>query len=232
LLVDLKCRSSKASFLLFSRTLHLIHTVKQNSTKLMKKLILFFFIATAVIAVNAQTQKKTTKPKPAAVKPKPVPPPVVVIPKTDDYSVMNKNFLDPGIGLGTYYKGFPFGVSFEHGFTDAISIGAFVDYSSYNDNGFYDYSLHLLYFGVRGSYHFAKLLNINNPKFDPYAGVSLGYYSASYSFAGDPLPGAYGSTIFPGVHVGARYMFTDMIGGFAEAGYGVAALQVGVSVKF
>ncbi|WP_183577343.1 outer membrane beta-barrel protein [Mucilaginibacter sp. X5P1] len=200
----------------------------------MKKVLLLMLIAISAICVNAQTKKKTTKTSVTATsgKPKPVPRPVIVAPKTDEYSVMDKNFLDPGVGLGTYYKGLPFGVSFEHGFTDDISAGAFVNYSSYNDNGLYNYSLHLVYVGVRGSYHFAKLLNVSNPKFDPYAGVSLGYYSASYNYAGNPLPGAYGSTVFLGVHAGARYMFSNSVGGFAEVGYGVSALQVGLSFKF
>jgi len=187
----------------------------------MKKLFLLLLIFLSAATLNAQVKKKPVKPAPKNH-----------LPKTDGFSVMNKNFLDPGIGLGTYYKGLPFGVSYEHGFTDEISAGPFLNYSSYSDNGLYNYSLHLLYVGVRGSYHLAKLLNVSNPKFDPYAGVSLGYYSASYDYAGDPLPGAYGSTVFLGVHAGARYMFSDHIGGFAEVGYGVAALQVGVSFKF
>jgi len=196
----------------------------------MKKLSVLILTCLCAVAVNAQVKKKITSASKTTVTVKPIP--KIQLPKADEFSVLNKNFLDPGVGLGTYYKGLPFGASFEHGFTDVISAGIFVNYSSYNDNGLYDYSLHLWYVGVRGSYHLGKILNVSNPKFDPYAGVSLGYYSASYNYAGNPFPGAYGSMVFVGAHVGARYMFSDNIGGFAEAGYGVSALQVGVSFKF
>jgi hypothetical protein len=196
----------------------------------MKKLSFLLLILLSVNVLNAQVKKKTTIGTKAIKPSKPVP--RSQLPKPSVFSVMDKNFLDPGIGLGTYYKGLPFGVSFEHGFTDRISAGAFLNYSSYSDNSLYNYNLHLLYAGLRGSYHLAELLNVSNPAFDPYAGISLGYYSASYSYAGDPLPGAYGSTVFLGVHAGARYMFSDNIGGFAEVGYGVAAVQIGASFKF
>jgi hypothetical protein len=175
--------------------------------------------------VFAQTKppvKKTTHPvaKPA---------PVVVKQKEDAYSVMGKNFLDPGVGLGTYYKGLPFGASFEHGFTDKISAGVFVNYSSYSyaDIG---YKLNIVYFGVRGSYHFAELLNVTNPKIDPYGGVSLGYYNTSFN--GTNFASPYSSTVFLGVHAGVRYMLSDHVGVFGEVGYGVSALQVGASFKF
>jgi hypothetical protein len=175
--------------------------------------------------VFAQTKPPVKKPiHPVAVSSR-----VIVKPKEDSYSVMGKNFLDPGVGLGTYYKGLPFGVSFEHGFTDKISAGVFVNYSSYSyaDIG---YKLNIVYFGVRGSYHFAELFNVTNPKFDPYGGVSLGYYNASFN--GTDIESPYSSTVFFGVHAGVRYLLSDNVGVFGEVGYGVSALQVGVSFKF
>jgi len=182
-------------------------------------LALILLISTAFAQTN-QPVKKHPVAKPA---------PVTAKPKDDSFSVMDKNFLDPGIGVGTYYKGLPFGVSFEHGFSDYISAGAFVNYSSYSypDIG---YKLNIVYFGVRGSYHFGELLNVTNPKFDPYGGVSLGYYNVSFN--GENFGSPYSSTVFFGVHAGVRYLLNDNVGVFAEAGYGVSALQVGVSLKF
>jgi len=149
-----------------------------------------------------------------------------VVIKTDAYSVLGKNYLDLGIGVGSYFNGTPFGVSFEHGFTDNISAGVFVNYSTYNDVE--DFKTNIVYAGVRGSYHFAKLLGVNTPKFDPYGGVSLGYTSVSFN----GIAGTYSSGLFVGVHAGARYLFTPGVSAFAEVGYGVAALNLGVSLKF
>lgn len=40
------------------------------------------------------------------------------------------------------------------------------------------------------------------------------------------------NSIFFGVHAGARYLFSDHVGAFAEVGYGVAALKLGATFKF
>lgn len=147
----------------------------------------------------------------------------------DSYSVKGANYVNAGIGLASYQKGTPFGISYEHGFTDAISGGVFVNYATYNYTNL-NFKANFLYGGIRASYHFAKLLNISNDKFDPYAGVSLGYYHVSYSDLPDVAP--YSSEVFFGAHIGARYMFSPGIGVYAEAGYGMAALNVGVAFKF
>lgn len=195
-----------------------------KTPKNVKKAILFCAFATLMLSAVAQI-KKTIKQNSTM----PATGPVVVQQRSESFSVLNKNFLDLGVGLGTYYKGLPFGLSFEHGFTDKISAGVFADYSSYNYAGS-GFKLSILYAGVRGSYHFAELLNVTNPKFDPYGGVSLGYYHVSFN--GEDVGAPYSSSMFFGIHAGARYMFSDHIGGFAELGYGVAALKVGASFKW
>jgi hypothetical protein len=194
----------------------------------MKKSI--FISALIAIAFNgfAQTSVKKRNLKPVTI-PVAKPASVVVRQKDESYSVLDKNFLDPGVGLGTYYKGLPFGLSFEHGITDDISAGAFINYSAYNYADF-DYKLNIVYVGIRGSYHFGKLFNVSDARFDPYGGISLGYYDVSFN--GSDFGSPYSSTVFFGVHAGARYMFSDNVGGFAEVGYGVSALQVGASFKF
>ena len=188
-----------------------------------------FIIALTMLSLQAfaQTKKQVKKFTPSHPVAKPAS--VVVKQKDESFSVLDNNFLDPGVGLGTYYKGLPFGVSFEHGFTLSISAGAFLEYSSYNYADF-GYKLNITYFGVRGSYHFAELFHVTNPKFDPYGGVSLGYYNVGFN--GEDFGSPYSSTVFLGIHAGARYMFNEHVGGFAEVGYGVSALQVGASFKF
>lgn len=145
--------------------------------------------------------------------------------------------LNLGLGLGSYYGGgVPIGASLEFGVTDNISVGPQIDYYSWS-YGYVGYKWRYTFIpiGVRGSYHANELLNLNNDKLDLYGGVSLGYYISKYSdntgYTGT-YDNAYGGRAFLGVHVGGRYYFKPNLGGFAELGYGVSTLKVGVAFKF
>ena len=146
--------------------------------------------------------------------------------------------LNVGVGLSAYYGGgLPIGASFEYGVTDDISVGAQIDYYSwgYNFGAGYRYRYTFLPVAVRGSYHVNKLLNLNNDKLDLYGGAALGYYISSFSdnsgYSGIYY-NDYGNRILFGIHLGARYYFKPTLGGFAELGYGVSALKIGVAFKF
>ncbi|NHA03523.1 hypothetical protein G7092_06950 [Mucilaginibacter sp. HC2] len=220
----------------------------------MKKLFLMFITVTVIGFVQAQTKRKSVKPAtpvtpvkaasktdnttkatqtaaPVAVaKPEPK-----AAPKTNSFQVKGANLLNAGIGVGTYYVGLPFGVSFEHGFSKDISGGIFVDYSSHNYGSYYggNSKLNIVYAGVRASYHLGEVFKVTNNKFDPYAGASLGYHHISWTYDGsNSVATPYDNSIFFGVHAGARYLFSDHVGAFAEVGYGVAALKLGATFKF
>jgi len=146
--------------------------------------------------------------------------------------------LNAGIGLGAYYGGgIPLGASFEVGVTDEISVGAQADFYTwgYNFGGGYRYRYTFLPIGVRGSYHVNELLNLGVDNLDLYGGLSLGYYISSYrdnsGYSGF-YDNAYGNRVFLGVHIGGRYYFKPNLGAFAEVGYGVAPLKIGVAFKF
>ena len=148
-------------------------------------------------------------------------------------------YLNAGIGLAAYTAGgIPIGASLEVGIKENISVGAFVDYSRYGYNwGSYKWHYNFLYFGARGSYQLGQLLeelNIANDKLEPYAGLSLGIRSAFYTDNDevDDFNSPYSGGVFLGLHAGSRYMFSDKIGAFAEVGYGVSALRLGVTAKF
>ena len=130
--------------------------------------------------------------------------------------------LNATVGLGNGFGSLSLGGSFEYGFTDAISAGGGVDYlslgNSYGTGG-------LLYIAARGSYHLGELLKAGD-KLDPYAGLGLGYLS----WPGTGIGGLSG-VFFQG-HIGARYYFSDNIGGVAEIGAGAATLKLGVAFKF
>lgn len=72
-------------------------------------------------------------------------------------------------------------------------------------------------------------------KLDTYGGVLLGYNVASVKYDGPnagsmPTPSA-GGFVFGGV-AGARYEFNQTWGAYAEVGFGVSNLNLGVAYKF
>ncbi len=159
------------------------------------------------------------------------------------------NILSVGIGIGSNYFGSGYSasipvnptVSFEHGFTDAISAGVTVSYASSKYKYGYlgdNYSLKesATYIGVRGAYHFNKLLKLDNTKFDVYGGLGLGYVVVSVSSSANGQTyssGNVGSGVGYALFVGGRYYFSPRIGVYAELGYAsLSVLNAGVSFKF
>lgn len=144
--------------------------------------------------------------------------------------------LNAGIGLGYYYAGgVPLIVSGEWAVNDVITVGPYLGYTSYNYRWAYGerWRYTFLDIGVRGSYHFSELFEIRNEAVDVYGGLSLGYLISSYS--GDDISGAhdpYPDVFRLGLHIGARYFFSEKVAGFGELGYGVAPLALGLTFKF
>ena len=141
-------------------------------------------------------------------------------------------YMNAGVGLATYYGGgFPIGVSVEVEAKNNFSVGGSIDYYHYN-YGYYSGGYNFIYAGARGSYHF----NTNNSTFDPYIGATLGFryagYKDSYNSGYYDYGGGYNSGLYVGVHLGARFMFSEKVGAFAELGYGVSALKIGLAAKF
>jgi hypothetical protein len=147
--------------------------------------------------------------------------------------------LNLGIGFGSsYYGGFytshmpALSASLEVGVADgildkgSIGIGGYIGYSSAKYSTYWKTTNFLI--GARGSFHY-PLVN----KLDTYTGLQLGYnvfstkyYDTHYSTGGSS------STLQFAWFAGARYYFSNNIAVFAEVGYGVAYLTVGVALKF
>jgi hypothetical protein len=140
------------------------------------------------------------------------------------------SLLNVGIGLSSW--GIPLHASYEYMFTDKISAGLGIDYTRRSLSGWSGGHWNYLYFGARGNYHFNELLKIENEKLDVYGGLTLGYYTVNYS--GDTYLGnvSYGSQVFLGGQVGARYAFAKNLTGFGEVGAGSGFARVGLSFKF
>ena len=153
--------------------------------------------------------------------------------------VKGVNFFNAGIGLGSYglsgTGGLPVTASFEHGFTKNITAGLGLGFiqKKYVSDWKYTYLL----FGARGSYHFNEALKVSNPKLDVYGGAGLFYRHFSFKYTdatgeGDFNYNSSGGNLDFELHAGARYLFGTNIGAYAELGYGISPLQLGLTFKF
>lgn len=153
-------------------------------------------------------------------------------------------FFHVGIGVGSpyAYSGSdvsipPVHASAEFAVSEKIGVGGLVGYtaSKYDQAYFgdsYSWKFTYLIVGARGAYHF-----LDSDKADVYVGAMLGYNIASAKFEStDPdleefvTEPSVGGVAFGGF-VGGRYMFTEKLGGFAELGYNISWLSVGLAVK-
>jgi|WetSurMetagenome_2_1015567.scaffolds.fasta_scaffold439505_1 hypothetical protein len=155
--------------------------------------------------------------------------------------------INAGIGLGPGYYGsygFGFGIngSYEYAIVEVpmgsslkgvvgVGGGVGICFSSDPlpyDNGKYHYTNWSIM--ARGTYHFIFM-----DKLDPYAGLTLGYMGYSWKWKdGDYSPeesSGSGGSFEPGFFVGARYFFTDSFGVFAELGYQINVIEMGVAFK-
>lgn len=158
-----------------------------------------------------------------------------------NYDVGDMN-VSLGIGAGSSVSGElklpPTSFSFEYGVAENIGVGVFAGIATAKDdfklsNGkAYRWDYQHIMFGVRGAYHFYSQDNLNI-----YAGINSGLNIASAEYSSDDIAKSFVDDVDVGGFVysifgGARYYFTDMIGGYAELGYGVAYLNIGLTARF
>lgn len=166
------------------------------------------------------------------------------------------NSLGASVGIGGAYSGIGFsgsgvsqtpaiGLHFDHGMGDlgagVWGLGGFVGYKkiSYSQDylGYYkyDYSWTYLIIGARGTWHYNEW---HGDKLDTYGGLMLSYNAVTYK--DNTNYGTYGnlgSYTYGGSgmgftgFLGLKYYFNDKFGAFTELGYGVAFLQLGLTLK-
>jgi hypothetical protein len=171
-----------------------------------------------------------------------------------------KSYLSAGLGLdflGHREIGFsvlgtskrssigPIQLSYERGVTEILGVGRIgvggtitqAFYTQQYTSGVDEitYSRARLGLMVRGAYHF----EFDIPKMDVYAGIGTGVY-VNFDKNKVPeglVPGEYitsRATHLSGAHslfVGIRYYFTDVLGVYAETGYGPAIFNGGLVVR-
>lgn len=147
-----------------------------------------------------------------------------------------------GIGLGTGLGGLgkarpAISLSVDHGAwaiggPGVISIGGYIGNTGYKyTSGGYTAKWNYFIIGARGAYHYN---GFEVPELDVYGGVMLGYNIASYSSSGSgaDYSGNYGSGLGFSGFVGGRWLFAEKLGAFAELGFGVSNLTLGLTYKF
>lgn len=130
-------------------------------------------------------------------------------------------FLGAGVNVGVP----PIGVSVEYMVTEEIGVGGYLGFTSFNSDflGFRLKGSYLI-LGVRGSYH----VELDNPKWRPYAGGFLGYLI----LGGDVSIDDGSSSVFGySIHGGIRYLISEQVGVFGELGYGLSILQIGATFQ-
>ncbi len=163
--------------------------------------------------------------------------------------------INAGIGLGSSLGGFGYTsqtpglcLSYEYGMWPVagpglISLGGYLGYKSFAYRSTYLYQLNhfsyeqkwqYLILGARSAYHYNGL---EHDKIDLYGGLMLSFNNLSYRYSDnnpvyDYPAETYNSGLSLSLFAGGRYFFTDQIGAYAEAGYGIAYLSIGVAVKF
>lgn len=151
--------------------------------------------------------------------------------------------VNAGFGLGTALGGLgnarpAISVSVDRGLWDiggsgVISLGGYVGNMGYKySSEGYTAKWNYMIIGVRGAYHYNGFTKV--PKLDVYGGAMLGYNMVRYSSDGDDmeLGNTYGSGMGISGFLGSRWFFSDKIGAYAELGYGVSVLNVGVTFRF
>jgi hypothetical protein len=154
--------------------------------------------------------------------------------------------LNAGLGIGSFVKVTggktvfpPLSVSVEYAIDNEMTIGAILGYTSTEDvdtygsigvQDVYRYS-HIL-FGARANYYFNS-----EEKYDFYGGAFLGYNAISVSLTSSSSSGsmssyeAEASNFLYGIHIGGRYKFSPKTSAFAEIGYGLALLNLGITIN-
>ena len=155
-----------------------------------------------------------------------------------------------GIGIGSSLGNFShnsqspaISLQYEQGVWDAgeagvISLGAYAGYKSFGwkteSSGFtssasWKYTI----LGGRSAYHYQGLENEN---VDVYAGLMLAANLLNYTYRNSQGvsqgSGNFGNSTGITIYLGGRYYFSPMAAGFAEIGYGISYLNLGLALRF
>ncbi len=147
------------------------------------------------------------------------------------------------LGVGVNSNGTPLDISYEKGIQDdflgvdglVLGLGGNLGYYGYKEDftnlaGSFSWKYTNIIVGARALVHYPLI-----DKLDTYTGVMLGYNVASAKYegpnAGSIASPSVGGIVFGGL-VGARYEFSQSLGAYIEAGFGISNVSLGIAYKF
>ncbi|SHN26710.1 hypothetical protein SAMN04488057_11522 [Cyclobacterium lianum] len=158
--------------------------------------------------------------------------------------------ISAGVGIGSSLGSFShnsqtpaLSVQYEQGVWDAgedgvISLGGYAGYKSFgwdtetsgfNSSASWKYTI----IGLRSAYHYQGL---DNEDLDVYAGLMLAANLLNYTYTDSQGnrqgSGNFGNSTGLTIYLGGRYYFSPMAAGFAEIGYGISYLNLGLALRF
>lgn len=151
------------------------------------------------------------------------------------------NTLNLGIGPG--YFGYMSGsapfifANYEFDVLRNFTLAPFIGFTSYQSSPYY-YSGNNYYYretvipiGVKGTYYFDELLDLN-PHWDIYAAASLGFaidnVSWSNGYTGDKGAAHTASPLYLDIHAGAEYHVSHKVGLFLDLSTGVTTFGIAI----
>ena len=165
--------------------------------------------------------------------------------------------LSLGVGVGSYLGPFgstlggdgykftipPVSLTYEQCVVDklirdngSIGVGGYVGVATnkwttkWGGGGEYGWRYTYINLGVRGAFHYQFVKSL-----DTYAGTMLGYSIVSHKAIGewgsDWSYTAASNSFAYSAFIGARYYVSDNFGLYAELGYGISALELGLTIK-
>ncbi|MBI1267792.1 MAG: hypothetical protein GC193_10230 [Cryomorphaceae bacterium] len=135
--------------------------------------------------------------------------------------------LQVNAGLGITNLAFPLSIGVDYGLMPDITVGGEMNFWSYKNRViFSDYRFTVIGFSVNGNYHLNTLADLPS-NVDAYAGLNLGFYVLSSSFAG-----ANDSNLGIGGQFGGRYFFSDKAAFLLEVGGGTYFSTAKVGITF
>ncbi len=149
------------------------------------------------------------------------------------------NTLNLGAGLAYYgYLGHPVPVihaDYEFSIARSFTLAPSISFYTFQDNyywgaphysyRYYSYRETVIPVGVKGSYYFDKLLNLN-PKWDIYLAASMGFVIRNIvwenGYYGDKTVNPGPGDLFFGFHIGSEYHLNKKAGLFLDLSTGVS----------
>ena len=147
-------------------------------------------------------------------------------PLEDDLDQLN-------FGIGYFLEGIPFYVGYDVAVHDDITVGLNGNVRFFQESGdTADYDHFIWGFMFNGNYHFNTALNLDNKKWDAYAGLNVGFYK--WSSPEDYVIIETDNTgIGAGAQLGGRYYFSNWAVNLeVQGGMELIGVMLGASYKF